>query len=88
MSINPEKKAIIKQKGNILVTSMTRVEFVPLMRKAKAIITNEGGIACHAAIVSRELNIPCIIGTKVATDRLKDGDKVGLDLKNGEIKLL
>ena len=76
------------EKGNILVTSMTRVEFVPLMRKAKAIITNEGGIACHAAIVSRELNIPCIIGTKVATDRLKDGDKVGLDLKNGEIKLL
>jgi len=73
--------------GEILVTSMTRVEFVPLMRRAKAIITNEGGIACHAAIVSRELGIPCVIGTKVATDRLKSGDKVKIDLKLGIVSL-
>ena len=74
--------------GEILVTSMTRIEFVPLMRKAKAIITNEGGIACHAAIVSRELGIPCIIGTKSATKFLKDGDLIEIDTKKGIIKRL
>lgn len=71
--------------GDILVTSMTRIEFVPLMRKAKAIITNEGGIACHAAIVSRELGIPCIIGTKTATKQLKTGDNIKMDLEKGII---
>ena len=76
------------KKGNFLVTSMTRPEFVPLMKQAKAIITNEGGITSHAAIVSRELNIPCIIGTKVATKVLKDGDKVVIDVKKGIIKKL
>lgn len=74
--------------GDILVTSMTRVEFVPLMRKAKAIITNEGGIACHAAIVSRELGTPCIIGTKNATKILKNGDEVELDLEKGFVKII
>jgi phosphohistidine swiveling domain-containing protein len=74
--------------GEILVTSMTRIEFVPLMKKAKAIITDEGGIACHAAIVSRELGIPCIIGTKSATRIIKSGDKVELNLVNGEVTLL
>lgn len=72
-------------KDNILVTSMTRVEFVPLMRVAKAIITDEGGIACHAAIVSRELGVPCIIGTQKATTVLKTGDKVKMNMKTGEI---
>ena len=72
--------------GSILVTSMTRPEFVPLMRKAKAIITDEGGITCHAAIVSRELGIPCIIGTKVATKILKTGDKIEVDLKTGVVR--
>ncbi len=74
--------------GDILVTSMTRIEFVPLMRKAKAIITNEGGIACHAAIVSRELGIPAIIGTKVGTRILKNGDNVEIDLEEGIIKVI
>jgi pyruvate,water dikinase len=74
--------------SEILVTSMTRVEFVPLMRRAKAIITNEGGMACHAAIVSRELGIPAIIGTKNATRILRDGDQVEMDMKTGEIKIL
>lgn len=72
--------------GRILVTSMTRPDFVPIMRRAKAIITDEGGITCHAAIVSRELGIPCIIGTKVATKILKTGDTIELDLKNGIVK--
>lgn len=83
---NPSKDQFNKE--DILVTSMTRVEFVPLMRKAKAIVTNEGGIACHAAIVSRELNIPCIIGTKNATKILKDGQMIELDLKTGIVKIV
>ena len=81
--INPEKDPF--EKGEILTTSMTRTDFLPLMRKAKAIITNEGGVACHAAIVSRELNIPCIVGTKNATRILKTNDKVNMDLKKGII---
>ncbi len=84
--LNPQKDKF--KKGEILVTSMTRVEFVPLMRQAKAIITDEGGIACHAAIVSRELGIPAIIGTKIATKILKDGDLVEIDVNNGVIKIL
>jgi len=71
--------------GDILVTSMTRPEFVPLMKRAGAVITNEGGITCHAAIVSRELNIPCIIGTKNATHILKDEDFVEVDAEKGII---
>jgi phosphohistidine swiveling domain-containing protein len=84
--INPSKEKF--NDGEILVTSMTRIEFVPLMRKAKAIITDEGGIACHAAIVSRELGVPCIIGTKNATSRIKNGEKIELDLEKGEIRLI
>ncbi len=72
----------------ILVTGMTRPEFVSLMHIAKAIITDEGGITCHAAIVSRELNKPCVIGTKFATKILKDGDFVEVDANNGIIKIL
>lgn len=68
--------------GNILVTTMTRPDFVPLIKNAAAIITDEGGITCHAAIVSRELGIPCIIGTKKATKVLKSGDKIEIN-KNG-----
>ncbi len=74
--------------GNILVTSMTRPEFVPLMKKAAAVITDEGGITCHAAIVSRELGLPCVIGTKNATRLLKDGENVEVDANKGIIKLL
>jgi len=74
------------KKGNILVVSMTRPEFMPILKKAKAIITNEGGITSHAAIVSRELGIPCIIGTKIATEIFKDGDKVEVDANYGFVK--
>src|SRR3989338_2939304 len=81
---NPHKEKF--NKDEILVTSMTRHEFVPLMRKAKAIITNEGGITSHAAIVSRELGIPCIIGTKVATKALKNGDFVEVNVKEGIVR--
>jgi len=74
--------------GNILVTSMTRPEFVPLMKRAGAVITDEGGITCHAAIISRELNKPCIIGTKNATKILKDGDVVEVDANGGIVRII
>jgi pyruvate,water dikinase len=67
---------------------MTRPEYVPLMKKAAGIITDEGGITCHAAIVSRELKIPCVIGTKIATKVLKDGDMVEVDADKGIVKIL
>jgi len=72
--------------GEILVTGMTRPEYVPLMKKAKAIITNEGGITTHAAIVSRELGVPCIIGTKIATEALKNDDTIEMNMESGQIR--
>ncbi|MEK6825394.1 MAG: PEP/pyruvate-binding domain-containing protein [Nanoarchaeota archaeon] len=71
--------------GDILVTHMTTPDFVPLMRKSVGIITDEGGMTCHAAIVSRELRIPCVIGTKRATQVLNDGDLIEIDGKKGKI---
>lgn len=76
------------QDGDVLVTSMTRPEFVPVMKKACAIVTDEGGITSHAAIVSRELGIPCLIGTKTATRTLHDGEMVEVDATNGTVRLL
>lgn len=76
------------QEGDIIVSTMTTPDFVPAMQKAAAIITDEGGITCHAAIVARELNKPCVIGTKFATEILKDGDEVEVDADNGVVKVL
>lgn len=76
------------KKGDILVTGMTTPEYVPAMKRASAIITNEGGVTCHAAIISRELGIPCVVGTKNATKVLKDDDLIELHAGNGIIKLL
>jgi phosphohistidine swiveling domain-containing protein len=75
-------------KGDILVTGMTRPEFVPLMNLAAAIVTDEGGITSHAAIVSRELRKPCIIGTKIATQVLRDGDLVEVDADAGVVRVI
>ncbi len=74
--------------GDILVAAMTRPEYVPLMKKAKAIITDEGGITCHAAIVSRELGVPCIIGTQVATKKLQDNRVVEIDVEKGVVRMV
>lgn len=74
--------------GEILVTNNTTPEFVPLMKKAIAIVAEQGGMTTHAAIVSRELGIPCVIGTKVATKVLKDGDKVEVDATKGVVRKL
>jgi len=77
------------QKGEVLVTEMTAPDWVPAMRKAAAIITNSGGMTCHAAIVSRELGIPCIVGTtsrgKPATEYMPDGGMVTVDAKLGVV---
>lgn len=75
--------------GEVLVTYMTSPDWVPAMKKAAAIITNNGGMTCHAAIVSREMQIPCIVGTKsrgtAATDVLHTGDLITVDAKNGVV---
>lgn len=76
------------KKGNILVAPYTAVEYVTAMKKAAAIITETGGITSHAAIVSRELKIPCVIGVKDATKILNDGDFITVNADEGIIKVL
>ncbi len=83
---NPAKQTL--QQGEILVAPMTRPEYVPLMKKAAAIITDEGGITSHAAIISRELGIPCIVGTRIATKVLKDGMMVDVNANHALVKIL
>jgi pyruvate,water dikinase len=77
------------QDGEILITEMTAPDWVPAMKKAKAIITNSGGMTCHAAIVSRELGIPCIVGTAsrgaAATEVIKTGQDITVDATNGVV---
>jgi phosphohistidine swiveling domain-containing protein len=75
-------------KGDILAAEMTRPDFLPIMKLAGAIITDEGGLTCHAAIVSREMEIPCIVGAKNATRILKDGDLVEVDANKGVVKII
>ncbi len=74
--------------GDILVAKITEPSMVIMMNKAAAIITDTGGITSHAAIVSRELGKPCIIGTKFATKVLKDGDLVEVDADIGVVKVI
>ncbi|MFH1308253.1 MAG: PEP-utilizing enzyme [archaeon] len=74
--------------GQILITGMTTPDFLPAMKKASALVTDEGGITCHAAIVSRELGVPCIVGTKSATRTIKTGDLVEVDANHGVIRIL
>ncbi|HEX5375661.1 MAG TPA: phosphoenolpyruvate synthase [Solirubrobacterales bacterium] len=71
--------------GEVLVTHMTAPDWVPLMRKAAAIVTDSGGMTCHAAIVSRELGIPCVVGTVEATKILRDGQLVTVDAGRGTV---
>src|SRR3989338_2094090 len=78
----------IFEDGAILVASMTSPEYVFLMKKASAVITDVGGFTSHAAVVSRELGIPCIVNTKLATSLLKDGDRVRLDPRTGIVEKL
>lgn len=74
--------------GDILISSSTNPDLLPAMKKAGAIVTEFGGIICHAAIVSRELHIPCVVGTKVALKVIKDGDMLEVDAGKGVVKIL
>jgi len=73
------------KRGDILVTDMTTPDFVPAMKRAVAIVTNKGGQTSHAAIVSRELGVPCIVGTKTATTTLKQGRVITVDGAAGKV---
>ncbi len=84
--LHPAHEGANLRRGDILVTAMTTPEFVPLMHKASAVVTDEGGMLCHAAIVARELKKPCIIGTKVASRVFVDGDVVEVDAHRGIVR--
>jgi pyruvate,water dikinase len=71
--------------GDVLVTHMTSPDWLPLLRRAGAIVTDSGGMTCHAAIVSRELGIPCVVGTGEATSKLRDGEIVTVDATRGVV---
>lgn len=79
---SPKEIDKIKE-GNVLVTEMTTPDYVPAMKRAAGIVTDKGGSTCHAAIVSRELGIPCVVGTDTATKDLKNNDVVTVDGKKG-----
>ena len=83
--LNPDDAHKGMHKGDILVTPMTDPDFVPFMKMASAIVTDKGGITSHAAIVSRELNIPCVVGTETATQTMKTGIEYTVDSRNGII---
>lgn len=88
---NPDSIAKLAQElkpGSILVTGMTNPTMVPLFKKLAGIITDEGGMACHAAIISRELGVPCLVGCKIAMQVLKDGDEVEVDATSGIVRKL
>jgi pyruvate,water dikinase len=73
------------QKGDVLVAEMTTPDFVPAMKRAVAIVTDRGGRTAHAAIVSRELGIPCVVGTGEATKTLRDGQEITVDGAHGKV---
>ena len=83
----PDDMAKMKQ-GNILLSYATSPDIMPAIKKASAIVTDLGGIICHAAIVSRELKIPCVVGTTNATQVLKDGDLIEVDATHGIVRLI
>ena len=89
-TVNMIRKGQIRwlQKGDILVASMTRPEMVPAMKLASAIVTDEGGVTSHAAIVSRELGIPCVTCTVDGTHRVHTGDLIRLDGNAGQIEII
>ncbi|MDO8563739.1 MAG: PEP-utilizing enzyme [Nanoarchaeota archaeon] len=82
------KQAEEVKPGEVIVSPMTTPDFLIAMKKAVAFVTNEGGIICHAGIMAREMNKPCVIGTKVATDVFKNGDLVEVDANKGTVKII
>ena len=86
--INSPSEMNKMKSGDILVSAATSPNLMPAIRQAAAIVTDEGGLTAHAAIVSRELKIPCVVGTKIATKVLKDGDLVEVDAEKGVVKII
>ena len=82
---NPQEAAKVMQKGDILVTDMTNPDYVPFMKLAGAIVTDKGGVTCHAAIVSRELGIPCVVGAENATKLMVTGKEYTVDSRSGVV---
>ena len=76
------------KKGSVLVAGMTRPDYFPFVKKSSAVITDAGGILSHAAIIARELKKPCVIGTKIATKVLHNGDLVEVDANKGLVKII
>jgi len=76
------------RKGDIIISQATSPDLISAMEKASAIVTNTGGLICHAAIIARELQIPCIVGTIHATRVFKDGDLVEVDAFKGVVTLV
>ncbi|MEO6077169.1 MAG: PEP-utilizing enzyme [Candidatus Andersenbacteria bacterium] len=85
--LDPSKPGEFNE-GDILVTGMTRPEYLSLMQKSAGVITDAGGMLSHAAITARELKKPCVVGTQVATKILKNGDVVEIDADKGEVIIL
>ncbi|MDI6904142.1 MAG: phosphoenolpyruvate synthase [Candidatus Bathyarchaeia archaeon] len=83
--LNPDEAAKVMGKGDVLVTDMTNPDYVPFMKLAGAIVTDKGGITCHAAIVSRELGIPCVVGTRNATKLMATGKEYTVDSRSGVV---
>ena len=83
--ITDVKKMKDFKRGEILVTKMTDPDWNSILTMSSAVITDEGGKTCHSAIISRELGIPCVVGTKIATQKLKTGDTVTVDCSTGQI---
>ena len=76
------------RQDEVLITSMTSPEYVPAMKKAGAIITDKGGVTCHAAVVSRELGVPCVVGTQNATKVFKTGELVEVNANHNSVKII
>jgi len=87
MALTPADSARLEV-GEILVCAMTSPDYLSAMKRAAAYITDEGGVLSHAAIIAREFNKPCIVGTKIATKVLKDGDLVEVDAEKGIVKII
>lgn len=86
--LDPQREEKDFKKGEILVTAMTTPNFVNMMQIAGGVITDEGGMLCHAAIISREFKIPCIVGTKFATKALETGDSIDANMRTGKVRIM
>lgn len=83
--LTPQDASKLMKKDDVLVTPMTNPDYVPFMKMASAIVTDKGGVTCHAAIVSRELGIPCVVGTTNATQVMQTGNEYTVDARSGVI---